>query len=425
MSFLSPLALALGGAAAAAVVALHLLTTRRPPPLRLPTARFIPVNEARAVARASRPTDLMLLALRALAVLLVGAAFARPVFDAPGPAVRTVVALDVSSGVADREAAFARAREAVGAGGALVVFDDEAREWTHDTLPTAAAVRGRLSPALVVARVAATRIARGADSVRLVLMSPVSEGAVDAATAALRGTWPGRIDLVRLAPAVDSARAPQPALVTTVVDDPLGPALALLPEARGAHEVRIVRGTPHAADSAWVRASGRVLIVWPHDDRAAHAPDGVTTVGPGPAALVAPLARLAPPPTDDAMVLARWRDAEPAATERRTGAGCIRQVAVGLPVAGDLTLRPGFVRFLDALVVPCGGRRGESLPDERIAWLTEPGPLARARGLVAVDASTGGPIAAWLLVGALALLLGEWTLRGRPAPSVARGADGA
>ncbi len=57
MSFLAPWMMAAGVLAAMGVFALHLLTTRRPPAVMLPTARFVPESEVRAVARASRPTS--------------------------------------------------------------------------------------------------------------------------------------------------------------------------------------------------------------------------------------------------------------------------------------------------------------------------------------------------------------------------------
>src|SRR5262245_53869585 len=123
MSWLVPWLVGAGAIAALGIVALHLLTTRRPPPAPLPTARFVPESEVRAVSRARRPTDLLLLALRVLAVMAIGAAFAQPVLDAVGPRVRTIHAVDWSTSVADPGAALQSAVDALGEGDALILMD--------------------------------------------------------------------------------------------------------------------------------------------------------------------------------------------------------------------------------------------------------------------------------------------------------------
>jgi hypothetical protein len=425
MTFLAPWMLAAGAAAALAVVALHLLTTRRPPPAILPTARFVPESDVRAVSRATRPTDLVLLALRALAVLLIGAAFARPVPDAPGPRVRSVIALEWSRAVADPDAARAAARAALQAGGegsALVIFDTAARavasdqDRVLDTLSAPAVAAGRLSPMLVAAREAARTLGRGADSVRLVVISAAAGSAADAATLVLRADWPGRIDLQQMAGAADTTPAPRVALVSALVDDPLGPALERLPLRRGAHAVRVVRGVPTSADSAWRSRAGQgaVLIVWPVEDGAIA--DAVTAFGArGAVTVVAPLARGA---VTDGRVIARWRDGTAAATEVAVGAGCQRHVGIGLPRAGDLTLRENFSRLLEVLVEPCGGARMPTPSDSSLEWLTAAGPLATGAALAEnARGDRSWPVA--LLVIALVLLLAEQLLRRRPAREVA------
>ncbi|MEX2180492.1 MAG: BatA domain-containing protein [Gemmatimonadaceae bacterium] len=402
MSFLAPWMLLAGAAAALGVVALHLLTTRRPPPAMLPTARFVPESDVRAVARASRPTDLVVLTLRALAVLLIGAAFAQPVPDAPGPRVRTVFALDRSRSVADTAAARAIVAARFAEGDTLVEFGSGARV-------------GELSPMFVSARRAAGRIARGADSVRLVIVSPVGDGAVDAATPALRAAWPGRNELERPRGVADTTAAPRPGLVTTLEDDALAPAIARLPSRRGAHAVRIVRGDARPADSAWARGAGHVLLRWPVAAGGVAGPEGVTAFGLHRATIVAPLERLPIPPGE--RVVARWADGQAAATERALGGGCVRDVGVGVPLAGDLTLRAPFERFLAALVEPCGGARGVAIADSALTWLTAPGPLAAGATLAAADADRTPSF--WLLVVASALLIGESVVRRRPPAEVA------
>lgn len=413
MSFLAPWAFAVGVLAALGAVILHLLSTRRPPRAILPTARFVPESEARAVSRSSRPTDLLLLAARMLAALLIGAAFARPVLDAPGPSVRTVVLLDASSSVADAAAAWRTAGERAGDGGVVVAFDTVVRTLAANDSTVAAtrAADGILSAALVAGVREARAIARGADSVRMVLVSPLAEELFDAATAGARAEWPGGITLVRPTGVADTLRGAAPRLDTPLADDPFAPALAGLRATRGAHDVRLVRRALVAADSAWVREPGRVLVHWPLADTVTTRADGVTAFGLRPATMVATLARL-PLTADSARIIARWRDGAAAATERRIGAGCVREVGVGIPLAGDLTLRPAFTAFLQAMVEPCGGARGIAVSDSAARAFARDESAVPARLLTAAVAADA-TLAAWLLGGALLALAAEWMLRRR------------
>ncbi len=414
MSFVTPWLMLVGIGAAIGVVALHLLTTRRPPALAFPTARFVPEGDVRAVARTSRPTDLLLLALRVLAVLAVAAAFAQPIPDAPGKRVRRVVALEWTAALADPEAARARARGLLDEGDALVVYDTAARELGTaqlDSLARPTLRRALLSPALVVAREAGTRIARGADSVELVLLGAVGPDVLDAATRSLRDAWPGRLRYEPLVIEPDTATAPPLGASDVLPDDPLAPALAALPRSRGAHAVRLARADPRPADAAWVReARGAVLVRWPNTPAGAStAADGVSALDGPPRALVAPLARLTIP---EGRVSARWRDGAPAATEIAYAGGCERWVGVGLPRAGDVTLRAPFAQFLAAMLAPCGGTRAAAYApdDSALAWL--PGPAALASGpALATRQRESSPWTPWLLLAALLLLATEQVAR--------------
>ena len=69
MTFLAPWAMAIAGLAAAGVVALHLVARQRPAAYLLPTARFIPDQRTLVSRVATRPRDLLLLALRVLLLL--------------------------------------------------------------------------------------------------------------------------------------------------------------------------------------------------------------------------------------------------------------------------------------------------------------------------------------------------------------------
>ncbi len=422
MSLLAPWVFALGIGLSGLVLALHFLTTRRPPATLLPTAQFVPVAEARAVSRASRPSDLLLLGLRILAVLLVSAACARPLVDAPGPTVRSVVLLDVSGAVADPAAARRIAAERLTEGGVLVTFAGTARESRLDSIGGAATGVAALSPALVVARRAAARIARGADSVRLVLVSPLLAAQFDAATTDLRRDWPGAIEVVRV-PALRDSGGGVPRLVTPLADDPLAPAITALRSAAvrggpGLADSRIVRGRAAPEDSAWGRTADRVLVEWPLSTGTAR-PDGVVVTGRAAAAVVAPLERL--PLGADGVpvphrVVARWRDGAVAVLETPLGDGCLRRVGVGVPIAGDLTLREPFRRLLAAVLAPCGGARGGLASDSSVAALADVSqPRAVPGPLLVTAAAQDTALAAALLAGALVLLLAEWGLRARGA----------
>lgn len=429
MSFVAPWMVAAGIAAAIAVLALHLLSVRRPPMALLPTARFVPASDVRAVARTTTPTDLLLLALRVLAALLIGLGFAQPLPNAPGPLLRSVVALEWTTALEDVDAARRSALEQLGSGDALVIFDTAARivdPTELGALPAPTVRRASLSPMYIAAQDAARTIARGADSLRLLVLSAHSADAADAATAVLRGAWPGRVDRVGLRAAVDSAEAPPVQLQPADATDPLAPALRALPLARGGHPVRVQRDALTTADSTWLGENrGAVLLLWPRQfaDTSVRA-DGVALLDGAGASLVTPLARLTPtgakragspyvsnPPTEG-RVLARWRDGTAAVTERSVGEGCLREVGIGIPESGDLTLRIPFSDFLSGLVSPCGGRREVPLSHAALTTASDAGPLASAAAFVA-DGAERSPLTPWLLGAAVLLLLVEQILRQR------------
>ncbi|MGH7654412.1 MAG: BatA domain-containing protein, partial [Gemmatimonadaceae bacterium] len=310
MSFLAPLWLAAAGIASLGAVALHFITTQRPPVSPLPTARFVPQGDARASSRAARPTDLLLLLLRCAALLLLGTAFAGPVTRAAGTPLARVIVADRSRGalpdVRDSAAALVRP------GDALVLFDSSAMviaAGAQDSLRamTVGRARGSLSAALVGARRAAGDLARNADSVELMIVSPLSADEIDAASASIVARWPGRVRLVRTAAARSTAAAIT--FATGDPDDALSPPIAALNAAiaRGATTVpvRVVRTQPLAADSAAAR-DGAAIVAWP---ALGAAPVSAQGVWAGNATLVAPLARAAlPQPAPAASVVARWAD---------------------------------------------------------------------------------------------------------------------
>ena len=177
MSFAAPAFLAAGIAAAIVVAALHFLARQRPRSAVFPTARFIPEKTARAPSRAVRPSDLLLLALRAAALILLGAAFAKPTWDPPRSGTARVVLLDRSRAVRNSAEAQDSALALVRDGDALVALDRFAHFWPADSLranaPAAGTYAGSLSAGFVAAHQAAATIAEHADSVELVLVSPL------------------------------------------------------------------------------------------------------------------------------------------------------------------------------------------------------------------------------------------------------------
>jgi hypothetical protein len=434
---------AAGVLAASALVVLHAITIGRPRPQWLPTARFAPERAPRAVRRLSRPADRLLLALRVLAALLAGLALARPVRTPERAAVARLLLVDRSR-AATAPAQRAAVRDAVRAlarpGDVVLPFDAtpaaplsyapdaEPATWTRTldsalTVPPAAA-RGALSAALVAARRAAPSLAVRADSLELVIVSPLARETVDAATLAIRGAWGGRARLIAVpaggAAIVEPALPARLALRDARRDDALAAALALAGVGRDeAAPVRLVRARATDADREWARAgSGRALIEWPADGRptdAAPTADSAFALVAGDRAVVAPFARPALPATDSTTrAVARWADGRPAAVERALGAGCMRTIAVAVPQTGDAALAPAFRALLPTLLGPCGGARDLApLGDADRARLAGAGPLLAAAPLRAPLTPARDPLGATLLALAAALLLLELPLRRR------------
>lgn len=437
MTWIAPWALAAAGAAAVLVGILHLLARDRPPRWLLPTARFVAAGTAQATRRARRPKDLPLMVLRMLAILLAGAAFAGPILAPAGGSIARVVLLDRSARVADPVAAAELARARLREGDRLVLFDTTAVVVARGAEPAAIdsvvrtrsgsaareadpaaerqrfADRASLSAALVAAIRVAMDAAAGVDSVAIAVISPL-DGAVDAATMAIRREWPGRIELVPVGGIVARDDGDAALHVRGPAGDPLVAAMRLLgatPVASdapvGPRSTLLVRNVPSAADSAHA-LSGGALVVWPVsvDSTAARRDTVGGLVVDGIAVPFVGVRSGAAPPGEP---LAHWIDGVPAVTEIRLGDGCVRTAAVTLPVAGDLTLRPGFLRALRSLVRPCGSARPAPASDTVRALLAGSGPLANAASMRR-DASRSAATP-WLLAAALALLLLEPLLR--------------
>jgi hypothetical protein len=430
MSFLLPGFLLAAGAIAAGAVLLHFIVTREPDQLELPTARFAPERTIQARARRFEPRDLLLLLIRVTLVLVVAAALAGPVIAPSRRDVIRIVMLDRSRAVASPAEAADSARALLRAGDPLILFDSSAtileRNIT-DSLNGLAGVNvpGRISTALIAALRTASRIRDRADSIELVLVSPLAGEEVDAATDSIRGRWPAGIRLVPVA----MGTAP-PAPVVSLESDPSDPLrMTLLPAAGNGSPgtVRVLRRLAGSADSAWADQPGRVLVVWPDSGVppgwTAGTPDTVGAVMAGGGVVVAPFLRsvvarprsgrgdpggIASGPSDprNDLVVAWWVDGEPAAVETALGQGCIRTVSIPVPRAGDLVLDPRFGRLVSALTEPCGGAANYRPLD----------PVARARlagndrllrtaaaGIVPAE-RMATPWSRWLLLAALLLM---------------------
>lgn len=423
MSFVAPWALWLAVAGVAAVVALHLIVHRRRA-APLPTVRFLPDTPAGARVRTlrRRPADPMLLALRVVALVLLGAAFALPLLEPTRSAEARVVVLDISRAVADAGEARAAAGRWLREGDVLVVFDSSARVVAPPAADSLAALGvadapGSLSAALLAAVREGAALRERADAVEVVLVSPFVAEAWDEATPRIRRSWPGALRLERTRAA--SAPAPGAPTIDAALDadDPL---LAALPAEAAEDggtarvEVRLVRDEPGRDDLAWADERGRVLVHWPaaHDEAGpATGSDSVGAVVAGDEVVVAPFRRGEEPPPG--RVVARWADGRPAATERLQGGGCVRSVMVPLDAAGDMVLRESTRRFVAAMLGPCGAAPDLApLDTARVALLAGTGEAraVAASAVPALPAASRG-LAAWLLGAALLLLLAELPLR--------------
>jgi hypothetical protein len=383
MTLLAPQFLYAAFAVAAAVVALHFLVTRQPRLGVLPTARFVPDRPATAIARAAQPSDLPLMLLRVALVLAAGLGLARPV---PTPARRAdarVILVDVSRSVRDVDALRDAARRVHREGDAVVMFDSAARLLTGrvgDSLrllvPTTRT--GRLSAALIEAMRAASALGARADSIGLVIVSPLDSEEADAATTSIRALWPGRATLRRA-----GSGAPASATRATLLWAPTTRPRGALARAR---------------------------------------PDTIGGVVAGEATVVAPFARAWRYPRDSlrgATVIARWVDGEPAAVEWANAAGCIRSISIQAPAAGDLVLRSDFAALVARLNSACPGAQPVvPIAESMVASLTGAGGYASRRAF-APHLDARSTLAPWLFGLAIALALAELLVRTRRRNSTA------
>ena len=422
MMFLAPGFFYASLAVAAAVVALHFIVTRQPRAAILPTARFVPDLPANATARATRPSDLLLMLLRVLLVLAAGAGLAKPVYKPTRVANARVLLMDLSRAAVDSAALRDSVRALHREHDAVVLFDSSARILSANPLDSIRAAsftnaRGNLSAALIAAMRAGSSLRDRADSIELVIVSPLAAEEFDAATDSVRALWPGRSRLVNLRTiAADTVRAATKLEVRGAAGDPLQVAAAQARGEAGATGL-ILRSNNMAASDA----GDRPVIHWPVVDRpfgavARSTRDTVGGVIAYDALVVSAFERRWRYPPDSmrgAEVVARWIDGEPAAIERPLGAGCTRSVSIPVSPIGDLVIRRDFIRFVAAISGDCESRAVSRAADpQAIARLAGSGGLAsreafRPRGDIRSD------FAPWLLALAIAAAIAELFVRRR------------
>jgi len=331
--------------------------------------------------------------------------------------VTRIIMVDQSRAVVNVSEVRDSVRAIASASDVVILFDSVARVGSLDSLRKTGA-RGSLSAALAAATRAAVPASANADSIELVLVSPLAREELDAATDRLRAAWPGRVRLVAVSGIAEPASR-QRVEVRAAPNDAVAAGLSLMGVTASAGPVRVVRTEPTRDDTLWATTGGRVLVHWPARDSDAWkrrpAIDAIGGVTAGAATVVARFPRLW---VLEGRTIARWSDGEPAAVERATGDGCIRDVGVLIDDASDLALRAPFRRFAAELVAPCGGTFAATPIDSATrASLAGTGALAPAIALHdrAVASSRWTP---WLLALAALLLIAELALR-RPERAVA------
>jgi hypothetical protein len=427
--------------------------------LVLPTARFVPEGALESVSRARRPSDVALLLVRVLALLLAGAAFADVRMAPSRVPVASVAVLDgfAHPDTTAWRAAAVQAFDALAVNSswslrAAVLWDGRVLRGEADVLRAAldtvaldangdaARMSSRDAPsrdahslagALLAARRMAPSLAPFADSLALVVVSPLREDATSDALRVVRSAWPGRIAFVSppaLARAPDLASVLAPARERVTVRAREGDAVLAafrLAGAMPAALTRVVRSALTADDSTFAR-NGGVLVWWPDamesDSEAARAAaanaapadSGAAVIANG-RALVAPLPRTLREHASPTAV-AWWPDGAPAISEAPLGVGCVRTVGFA-PPGGDALLNASARGVLSALAAPCTtaavSASAAPLPADLIGALRDSGPLVAANALSSPSTRDASPLVPWLIAGALACLLLEQWMRGR------------
>jgi hypothetical protein len=451
----APLFLLAGALAALVPLVLHLIRRRPPSRSPLPTARFL-AEDARSSIRVSHPTDRLLLALRMLLLLLAGAALAKPRWFPAPQGTREVVLLDRSAamkegGAWSRSVAAARRTLLAPDGsvrGELVLFDTAAvripsRRITaalFDSLAAAAPGAQAVSyPAALHAIGPVARELRGADSVRVTMLSALRWGGWRPGMAALRqAAWPGAINLPEsivpaLSPPAVEAESAQVAFVLASADrgrfvmpalEAVGwqvrsGALSGRPANPNVRLIFAIAPTGEAADLRELAEGGATVVV---DATGASAAMGGWLPVRGSLSRLrydagelwlAPDLRLPGAteradvrPTRGARVVGAWDDGRPAVVAARLGRGCVVYVGARLEDAG-LPLSSAFPRALERIASAC---RAPSSADVMLPLDAGARAILAGSGAPVVAASGGAggvSFGRWLMGAALLIALAE------------------
>ena len=332
-----------------------------------PTARFVPEVPIAARTRAIRFADLALLLVRVLVIMLAGAALARPVFAPRRERIVRIIVADVSGSVASAAETRDSVKAVYRSGDAIIAFDTSAtRIASTDSLLNIQRGNspGSLSAALVAALQLAPSVRAGADSLELVVVSPLTDAEYDRATRAIRALWPGRARLLRVAAATASRE--QPIFSAVAVGSPP-------PFAVPRNRIDTVGGV----------IVDRHVMIATFERRWRFIPDSLTR----------------------ARVIGRWTDGEPAVIERDSGATCVRSTLVQIDSSGDMSLRPDVMRYRTSLLAPCRSLTstvGVLSDTSAAAMLIGEGQLASGT-LFPQPAESDSPVARWLVVIAIVL----------------------
>ncbi|HEX6370400.1 MAG TPA: BatA domain-containing protein [Longimicrobium sp.] len=457
-----PAVLVAGALAMLVPLALHLIRRRPPGRAPLPTARFL-VEDPRNAVRVSRPTDLPLLVLRMLLLLLLGFGLARPAWLPTPEGTSTVVLLDRGSAMRGDgwRAAVGEARrtllDAEGESrGELVMFDTAAVRVPRarvtpalfDSLLTADASGAASDYAAALRAVSpAARELRGADSVRVRMISALADEGWTAGLAPLRrAAWPGALELARVPMARTPADSAAPAAIAPTSVTLAAPGGGFVATALAAVGMEGPRVSPSGALPA-TPAAVYVVVDAPSASTAAQllerARAGATLVVT-PGAVAGPLRAALPwtggydlvrgggamwfgaetelagaagrvqagGPAPGARTVAAWEDGRPAVTAKRLGRGCVVFVGTELE-GGELPFQAQYPAALARLARGC-----EAVAGAAAARPLDPGAIAvlRGRGPAAVPASAVGaagagvPLGRWILAAALLIALIETLL---------------
>ncbi len=423
LSFLAPVFLA-GVLAVAIPIVLHLFRRRTDRVVDFPAMQMLPEAPVESVER-RRLRDLLLLALRAAALVLLAVSFARPYFAsgvAPVAASATIVAVDrsLSLGAPGQWAEAVRlASAAVDAAPAthlvgVVAFDDRANLVVAPTVDRAAA---RVAVAALTPGAGGTRypaaLARATEALergggRIVMVTDLQAGGWDASDS-VPTPEAVEIELQAVAPpagnlAVTSARIEAGVLTAVVQSYAPGPRVATVRARVGGRQLATARVELRPQASADVRLEGK----WPSDGAAEISVDDSEGY-PADNTRYLPLDRAAP-----ASVLVLTADPPESAT---TGLYLQRALEAAGPGAG------AEVAVVDGRRLDLAATRPDALIVVGTRTLSRP---ARAR--VAAYLAAGGRV--WLSLGpdvdvpTLQEVLGV-PLRLAPEPVVASGDEAA